>query len=81
MHKKQTDAATDEIICTCLIVGTPLRKSFWERLIDLFYPSPRQFAATIRARKSKDPEFKWVTTIEDVRNCTISAGMILRLPS
>jgi len=78
--ERQIAAATDEIICTCLIAGTPSAKNLWGRLKDIFYPAPQLFSATIRARASKDPDFSWVTTVEDVNGATISATMILRKP-
>lgn len=78
MKEREAAAATDEVICKCLIAGTPLHKSLWERIKDVFSSNPQQFTATISARRSKDPCFKWATIIEAVDGCTITATMDLR---
>lgn len=80
LKERQIAAATDEIICTCFITGTPSAKNLWGRLKDIFYSDPQLFSATIKARASKDPDFLWITTVEDVNGATISATMILRKP-
>lgn len=76
--EREKAAATDEIICKCLIAGVPLKKSLWGRIKDIFAPNPQVFTATISAVESKDPDFKWVTIVEAVDNCTINAMMDLR---
>jgi hypothetical protein len=78
LKERKEAAATDEVICKCFITGTPLQKSLWERIKDVFSPNPQQFVATISAVESKDPDFKWVTIVEAVEGCTISAIMDLR---
>lgn len=78
--ERKKAVATDEVICKCFIAGTTLKKSLWERIKDVFSPNPQQFTATISARGSKNPDFKWVTVVEAIDGCTITAMMHLRRP-
>jgi hypothetical protein len=81
-RERKEAAATNDVLCKCFIAGTPLQKSLWGRIKDVFFPDPQQFTATISAVESKDPEFKWVTIVEAINGCTISVMMDLRkLPS
>jgi len=77
LKEREIATATNEIICTCFITGIPSAKNLWGRLKDIFDPDPQLFSATIRARASKDPDFSWVTTVEDVNGASISATMTL----